>query len=121
MENKNFDGVIGTMIGGLASQLEQENGRVDANRKASVATDFAIISLLIDAGIITIPQLSERLALTQKILGNNYQDEVVTGRLNLLIQALSDSAASGSSQNQPQKALWNPAVIEGGRPSDQSE
>lgn len=82
--------------------------RVDDNRRGHVVAELATITLMIDAGIVTIPQVCERLELIQSGLGERYQTDETKRRIEFLTLWLREREPRDGPR-------WTPEVIEGGK------
>lgn len=83
---------------------------LETNRKGSFVLDMAIISLLIEKDIITVPEVSERIHKIHDVLGKRYQKQDLlhhTEKAILFLQAVYAE----------KKPRWTPEVIQGGLPS----
>lgn len=82
--------------------------RVDENRSGHIIAELAIITLLIDAKIATIPQVCERLELIQSVLPERHQTDGAKLRTRFLTEWL-------RGHMRPKAQGWTPQVIEGGK------
>lgn len=95
----------------ILDQIIATGERVNNNRRGQVATDLAIITLLLDAGVVTLEQVCERLEQVRLALGESYRTEEAKKRTQPLIDWLQANAP-----REPRK--WTPEVIEGGKDQD---
>lgn len=88
-------------------QLAFQAVRVDANRRGHVVIELAILTMLIDAKLVTIEEAAMRIEQIQSGLPEVYQDPEVSLRTKFVTDWLR------SHTRQPAKQ-WQPVVIEGG-------
>lgn len=89
--------------------------RVDENRHGHVIAELAIMTILIDAKIVTIEEACERLELIQSVLPERYQSDQAKLRVRLLTEWLRGHVKPDAS---PDPQGWTPQVIEGGKNDD---
>ena len=80
---------------------------IDQNFRASVAVELGTITLLVDAGIVTIEQAAQRLEAIPGKLPATFQTDDIKERIAFLVQWLREN-------DKPQHAGWSPVVIPGG-------
>lgn len=91
----------------LLQMLVEEVERSDANRRGHVVVELAILTMLIDAKIVTIEEAAQRIELIQSKLPAVYQEPDVGLRVKMITEWL-----RGHAKGPPGK--WRPLVIEGG-------
>lgn len=95
----------------ILKQLMEGAERTDENRHGHVIAELAIITILIDAKLVTIEQACERLELIQSVLPERYQ----TDEAKLRVRFLTEWLRGHVTRDTPG---WTPKVIEGGKDRD---
>lgn len=80
--------------------------RVDNNRRGAIVTDIAILTLLIDTGLITTEAACKRIDHIQSVLPPNYQSDEVSLRTSFITEWL---------RRQQPSTGWTPTIIPGGK------
>jgi hypothetical protein len=96
------------------SQESKQTQIINANRRAGVIADLTALSLMIDHGLVTVEEVSERLQLIQRSLSDRFHGELETDR----IAYLADVLRSVYGEKKPR---WTPQVIEGRRHEDHDD
>jgi len=101
------DSVEPDVVKALTAHIFSSAVRIDANQRSNMAVHLAILTLLIDAKIITIEEAASRIEQIPSVLPKAYQGEDVSMRLKWFTTWLRANA------KQPPRQ-WNPVVIDGG-------
>lgn len=81
--------------------------RADADRRGHVAVELAILTMMIDAKLVTIEEAALRIEKIQSVLPEPYQADDVALRVKLITEWLRGHIKQPENQ-------WRPVVIEGG-------
>ena len=79
----------------------------DANQRASAVAYLATMTLLIDAGLVTIEQAAQRIEQIHRVSPEGYHSPLVAERIQILTVWL-------RAHDKPQRHGWTPEVIQGG-------
>jgi hypothetical protein len=93
--------------------LKSDLLRIEANRKGHVVADLTALSLMLDKGIVSLDEVTQRLEAVRLAMGQAYQSEEVALRVNLLAGILRNKHGSKNRE-------WKPEVIQGGLSQDRN-
>lgn len=91
----------------LAESMYDLTARADDDRRASFVTGLAVITMLIDAGLVTIEEAAQRIEMVHRSLPDDQKTE------GLRLRILHATEWLRAHLRQPNRA-WTPSVIDGG-------
>jgi hypothetical protein len=107
--------VLSAQLEVLFDQMLASSATIDANRWTSLVVDLAILTMLIDAEIVTIDQAIQRIMHIHGVLPAPYEKADTSTWIKFIVQWLQRQQEHREKQQRPP---WQPVVIEGDRDLD---
>jgi hypothetical protein len=81
--------------------------KIEANRRSHVVADLTALSLMLDKGLVSLDEVTQRLEAVRIAMGEGYHSQDVAVRVKLLADILRDKHGA-------KRPAWTPEVIQGG-------